>query len=80
MTDVLLVLILLVEAAGLCLRFLEPKGKKEPEPADPAPVAPVVTPEGAAEKPTQGQKDFDEGFQNIMRYAVRGSTGFEERE
>lgn len=79
MTDVLLVLILLVEAAGLCLRFLEPKGKKESEPTDPAPVAAAV-PEGTAEKPTRGQKDFDEGFQNIMRYAVRGSTGFEERE
>lgn len=76
MTDVLLVLILLVEAAGLCLRFVEPKEKKEPE----EPAAPEPVPEGAAEKPTRQQKDFDEGFQNIMRYAVRGSTGFEERE
>ena len=77
MTDVLLVLILLVEAAGLCLRFVEPKEKKESEPAAPAAAA---VPEGAAEKPTRQQKDFDEGFQNIMRYAVRGSTGFEDRE
>ena len=77
MTDVLLVLILLVEAAGLCLRFVEPKGKKESEPEAPAAAA---VPDGAAEKPTRQQKDFDEGFQNIMRYAVRGSTGFEDRE
>lgn len=76
MTDVLLVLILLVEAAGLCLRFVETKEKK---PEDPAPAAAAV-PEGAAEKPTRQQKDFDEGFQNIMRYAVRGSTGFEDGE
>ena len=70
MTDVLLVLILLVEAAGLCLRFVELKGKRESEPADPAPVAAAV-PEGTAEKPTRGQKDFDEGFQNIMRFEER---------
>ena len=78
MTDVLLVLILLVEAAGLCLRFVEPKGKKEPE--KPEVPAAAAVPEGAAEKPTRQQKDFDEGFQNIMRYAVRGSTGFEDGE
>ena len=77
MTDVLLVLILLVEAAGLCLRFVETKGKKEPEKPE---VPAAAVPEGAAEKPTRQQKDFDEGFQNIMRYAVRGSTGFEDGE
>ena len=60
------ILALLAGVAWLLLRLLRQEKNREAAPA---------TPERTEEKPRHGS--VDEGFENIMQYAVKGKNGLE---
>lgn len=60
---------LLLEPSGIRARRRKRQGRKREKDAPEKPAA------DAPEKPKRGS--MDEGFENIMQYAVKGKTGFE---
>lgn len=69
---ILLAVLTAVETTTLTVCLLDLRRSK----AQKDPSGPKATPEkNTAEKPRPGS--IDEGFENIMQYAVRGRTGLE---